>query len=239
MKKPFYLATILLLSLSLSTKVSAACTQEEINNFKNIENEYQITYEYDTNKNQTIIKAYNPYPEKYQYRVASDENSNANVIIKWIDNNHYEITANTNSEYSVEVVSRTNTCDDALKTIKFTPPPKGGYHEDELCKGIEEFILCNSNYKEPISREEFESRVNTYKESLKENNESSNDINNNINNNINIDNNEISTDKKNNTIIDYLLNNLTLVIIIIILVILAIINIIIISKRIKKSRYLE
>lgn len=237
-KKSKYLITITILSLIFCNKVYASCSEIELNHFKKIESQYKVTYNYDANNNQNIIKIYNPEPSKYEYRIVTNESDNANVVFKRIDNYNYEVTGKIYVEYTIEVVGKTSTCNDVLKTLTITPPPENGYHDDPLCEGIEDFALCQSEYKKPITREEFESRVETYKENLKTENQKPSNSQNNQTSNFD-EKNETENNDIINKIIKYGQENLTTVIIIIIFIILLIITATITIKNAIKRRRLE
>ncbi len=240
MKKIKNISLFILTFLALSPKAYAYCTDYEKNHFKEIENQYKITYDYDAKNDKNIMKIYNPEPNKYEYRVRTDTDSNANVVFKRIDNYNYEVTGKIYVEYTIEVVGKTSTCNDVLKTIVLSPPPQDGYHNDKLCEGIEDFILCQSEYTEPVTREEFESRVEAYKESIQKDN-NINTPGNNTNNTPNDENNGNTTDSKNiiNKTISYIQENIVQVIIIIIFIILLVVTAIISIKSAIKSRRLE
>lgn len=235
MKKYKYLFVISTLSLLFCQKVYAACTDYEKNHFKEIESKYTVTYDYDEVNNQNIIKYYNPEPQTYEYRIVTDADANANVVIKRIDNYNYEAVGNINATFTVEVVGKSSTCDDVLKTITINPPQPNAYAEDELCKGIEDFVLCQSDYDKTITREEFESRVESYKKTLEKDNS------NNYNNNSSQNNKDNQEDKKNffDNIITYIKNNWLQVIIITIFIILIIVTVVITIISTRKSRRLE
>ena len=61
-KKSKYLMTITILSLIFCNKVYALCSESELNHFKEIESQYKVTYDYDTNNNQNTSNntAYEP-----------------------------------------------------------------------------------------------------------------------------------------------------------------------------------
>lgn len=237
MKKYKYILVITSLSLLFCQKVYANCTDYEINHFKEIESKCTVTYDYDKVNNKNIIKYYNPEPQTYEYRIVTDADANANVVIKRIDNYNYEAIGDINATFTIEVIGKSSTCDDVLKTITVNPPQPNGYAEDELCKGIEDFILCQPDYDKTITREEFESRVESYKKTLEKDDDNSS----NPNNSNSQDNKNNQEEKKNflGNIIDYIKNNWLQVLIITIFIILIIVTIIITIISTRKSRRLE
>lgn len=238
MKKLKYILITILLSLSLCTEVSAKCTEEEKKHFKEIESSYKVTYEYDENTKKYSVTYYMPEVTSYIYGTLikdTDGTSSCEVIdvytIKctgknWEDSLEYTIKGNT------------KTCDDTLKTGTVTIKKKNTYNkysESELCQGIEDFVLCQPNYDKEITKEEFESRVETYKNSLeKKENEQTQDKNN-PSNEPNQKENTITLEK----IINYIKDNIITIAIILVFIVLSIITIILVTKNIKKSRRLE
>ena len=127
--------------------------------------------------------------------------------------------------YRIDIVGKKQACDDILKTINLKLIKYNPYSEDPLCKGIEEFVLCQPTYEKELDYDTFVSRVNTYKKTKQ------NKIDKEQNN------------QKENTNLDkiksYIKENLVQIIIIIIFIILVIISTIIWINSIKKSRRLE
>lgn len=222
MNKLKYLIFILTVLIMNSNTVLAACTQEEINTFKRIEDDYTVKYEF--NKS---TKTYDLYfsaskPKEFYYKIYYEGELDCQK--------HDEKTMKCNSfqsgEYPIEIVGMSNTCDDVMKFVVITLPKYNKLSEDPLCEGIEEFILCNPTYSKEIDYETFVSRVNTYKKNHikeEENNETE----------------EGKTNETTNKIIDYIVNNWINIVIISIFVILLIITIVVTYKNSRKSRYLE
>ena len=239
MKKTRYFILFLFTFLLISPKVYAACTETELKQFKEIENKFTVTYTYNAN-DQNVIKLYNPDPENYEYRVIAEENKNPNITFNRINDNTYEATGNIDVEYKVIVVNKKASCDDMLKTFTISPPPENGYSDDPLCEGIEEFILCQEGYNKPVTREDFESRVEAYKESIQKDNDINTSGNNDSSSNDeNSNNNKTDSESIINKITSYIKENLVQVIIIIIFIILLIVTAIISIKSAIKSRRLE
>lgn len=221
MNRKKYIALTLMLSLLCVNKAYAACTQEDINNFKKIEDEFKITYKFNKETKDYKIVIYNPNYQGYGYSLDSKlpiENISSTTEGLSIDKVK-------TGEYTFEVLSNSATCKDVLKTIKVNLPKYNKYSEDPLCKDIEEFVLCQPTYDKEIDYETFVSRVNTYKRTKKEQEEK-----------------QVETNKENNmleNIMEYLENNLLQIVIMSVFVILMVITIILTTKSIKKSRRLE
>ena len=90
-----------------------------------------------------------------------------------------------------------------------------------MCKGNEEFVLCQPTYDKDIDYDTFKERLEVYKKTKTENNAKNNNT------------------KKENIVINYIKNNIVQVSLIAISLVLVIIIIISIAKRQKKSRRLE
>lgn len=234
-KKSKYLMTITILSLIFCNKVYASCSEIELNHFKEIESKFTLKYDYDTNNNQTIIKYYNPEPDRYMYRILGTPN----VVFKIVDKYNYTVTGSILETYTIEVFGLGSGCSETLKTFIVKPPEKVSVLKEEYCEGIEDFVLCQPDYDKVITREEFASRIETYKNSLKKENDNNTHSNENetvVNNNT-----EKQEEKINfiNTITKYIQDNLIKVIIVTVFIILLIVTAIIFIRKSIKSRRLE
>ena len=69
MKKKYIISALLIFILNINT-ISAACTQEEINEFKKIEDEYKVTYNFNQNTKKYKIKFTASMPDKYYYKIS-------------------------------------------------------------------------------------------------------------------------------------------------------------------------
>ena len=218
MKKRYIALTSLLFLINIPNTY-ASCTQEELNEFKKIENEYKVTYEFNKDTKDYTMTLYSPLPDKYNYYIYADTELNC----KKINDNQGECYNISPGEYTIEIVGFTNTCNDAIKEFTLKLAEYNKYSEDPLCNGIEEFYLCQPTYDKEIDRETFISRVNTYKSTLKSQDKE-------------IEKNEQPI--KNNTL-EYIKENLIQIIVITVFIILIIITIILTAKSIRESRRLE
>ena len=66
MKKRYSALTSLLFLINIPNTY-ASCTQEELNEFKKIENEYKVTYEFNKDTKDYTMTLYSPLPYKYNY----------------------------------------------------------------------------------------------------------------------------------------------------------------------------
>lgn len=222
MKKNKYLILAFLLSLINITTVYASCTQEEINEFKKVEDQYKVTYEYNRDTKTYTINFKKDSSEKYNYKIyASKEFTCENSI-----NHTTKCNGLPQEEYDIEIYSSSQTCTDVLKTIYIDLTNYNKYAEDPLCEGIEEFVLCNPTYKKDIDYETFVSRIETYKKTKDKKTQKE----------------QTEKDEKNeifNNFKNFIKNNLYTIIISVIFSILLILTIILSIKTSKKSRRLE
>lgn len=219
-----YLIFTIVLFLTCITNTYAACTQEEINEFKKVEDDYVVKYEFNKNSKTYTLQFEASLPNKYYYEISETEN----IMCKGIDETSIECDGFEADTYQIVIVGMTKTCNDILKTTTITLPKYNKYAEDPLCKGIAEFVLCTPTYGKEIDYDTFVSRVETYKKTKIKNE------------NIQDDDNEEDNDKELiNKIKDYIQENLIQIIIITIFIILVVITIIITAKSIRKSRRLE
>lgn len=217
MKKKKKILLTIISFIAFTSKTYAECTNEEVNAFKKISNEYKVTYEMNTESKLYNLTFYDPAPDKYTFVINGATDGDFSIH----DNNNYQYLGLSPGEYTVTIEGVTNTCKDVLKTINLSLPKYNKYTEDPLCKGIEEFVLCQPTYDKDIDYETFKQRVEVYKKTKTENNIKTDDIN------------------KNNAIVNYFKNNIGQISLFTISLVLVIIVITLIAKRQKKSRRLE
>ena len=223
MIKKRYIVLTLVLSLIGINKSYAACTQDQLDAFKLVEKEYKVTYELNRSTNDYTVNLYEDENDKYEY--VFDENLVKDRMLSII-NNSIVIENVPFGEYTLEIKSKEQNCNETLKTITIKLPRYNQYSEDPLCDGIEEFYLCQETYEKVVDRETFESRVKTYKKTKEQQNE------------------ERPTEpeeesNKLNELLLYTQNHLIEVIIVVMFIILVIITTIVTIKQSRKSRRLE
>ena len=226
-----YLIFTIVLFLTCITNTYAACTQEEINEFKKVEDDYVVKYEFDKNTKTYNVTFYTEESSRYTYIL--DQKMNLNDLTEETETN-YTFAKVMPGEYKIRVTGLSKECNNILKEIVLKIPEYNTYSEDPLCEGIEEFVLCSPTYNKEITYEEFVSRINTHKknhsgeEATKPKDEESPEKN---------------EEKKENefitNIVNYIKTYLLEIIIVTIFIILLIITIIIAAKSIRKSRRLE
>ena len=221
MKKKTYAILTLILSLLCINKTYAACTQEEINEFKRIEDKYKVKYEIDKSTKKYHLYFERSKPNIYDYIIYTDEKIECEDINSTITKCSYFEAG----EYELEILGQTETCKDSFKKITLNLPKYNKYSEDPLCQGIEEFVLCSPIYDKDIDYETFASRVETYKRTKKEKKEPNEE--------------RKQEENKIDVVLEYVKQNLFQIIIIIVFVVLLITTIIITAKSIGKSRRLE
>ena len=146
----------------LPTTTYADCQSD----FEKNEPDFKVTYEYNADTDDFTIILPVPNVNNYGFIFyhsidssnAAENNGKQAIIIKGYkkDTYTYGIKANTGACKDTVVKQET------IKLEKTNP-----YVNDPLCKGNEEFILCQKdyNYAAEINREAFESRLKAYIES--------------------------------------------------------------------------
>ena len=220
MKKYKYLLITLLIPLLIPITTYADCTEENIQEFKEIQDEYKVTYEFDKETKLYTIIMNNPESSKYDYSV-DDENVYANCNI--MDETKIKCENVNPGSYLVEIYDIQNNCEIPLKKISLDLPKYNDYSEDPLCEGLEDFYLCQSTYDKAVDYDTFVARVELYKKSLEE---------------------KKDTEQKQETtseskIIKYIKDNIIQIIIITVFVIMIVITIALTVKTEKQSRRLE
>ena len=222
MNRKKIIISTLILSLFSINQVYASCTKEELEEFKKIEKEYKVTYEFNKATKDYTVTFNSPKTGIYDYIFRIDENKICKDIDELgIKTECYNISP---GEYEIEIIAKTENCNDVLKKTTLKLPQYNNFSDDPLCIGIEEFYLCKSTYDKKIDYETFVSRVNTYKKTKE--NKDENQI-------------EKHENTKNEEIKKFIENNITKIIIITIFLILLIITMIVTIKSIRKSRRLE
>ena len=159
MKKGLIIFTFIFLFVP---SIASACTKAEINRLNTIAKNVDITYDYYYDENNNVrftitltnlhdnIKIYDVFNNKYIF-----------------SNNTKEITMNNflpGVSYKFNIYGNTSSCkDEFVLTLYKTTPGYNSYSTDELCKGIEEFELCQKGRTAPITYDKFKELVLKYK----------------------------------------------------------------------------
>ncbi|MDO4395058.1 MAG: hypothetical protein Q4C23_03665 [Mycoplasmatota bacterium] len=224
MQKTKYFMLFGLLFFLCLDSVYATCSTNELNEFKRIKDDYKVTYEFNQKNKTYTLYFNNPNNDKFGYTIEVEDASS----LKCTTNDNKTIAKCPDflsGDYVIDIIGKTKTCDDTLKTINLHLPKYNTYSEDPLCEGLEDFYLCDPTYEKDLDRETFESRIANYKKQLtikkssKQEDNKSNEVINNI--------------KK------FLEDNLVTIIVVTIFIILLIITIIMTIKSSRKSRWLE
>lgn len=212
----------ILLSLLFPNLVKAECDNKD-EYFESIKDQFKVTYETDYELKQNVLILNNPHPESYFMILVSYGEYSCNAKGEYtkkctnIKPGEYEIKIYNNNNYSCSV-----------GTINFTLPWFNEYYNDDLCKGLEDFYLCQPDYDKEIDYDTFKSRIELYINKQDEKTENDNDIKKNIK----------QAEEKFN-IIEYINNNLATIIIITIFVILTTVTIILTINSERKRRVLK
>lgn len=214
----------LILSFLCLDNVHAACTQKEKENFKEIENKYEITYEYHSDTKKYTVYFDRANPDKYEYIIYSGKNLDCSEV----DKTTAKCSNLEPGKYVVRIMGQTKSCNDVLQETTLVLPEYNKYYNDPLCNGIEEFVLCQETYDKEMDYETFKSRVETYKKSKAENE---------------IKKQEEEKEQKEKEfkedISNFFEENYINIIIVVIFIILVTITTIITAKQVRKSRRLE
>lgn len=221
--KKYILLLFVLFIFDIQT-TSAACTQEEINTFKRIEDDYKVKYEYDKS-----IEKYNLYlerskPNMYDYIIYT----NNQLVCTDINETETKCSSFVPGEYELAIAGQTESCNDILKTITLKLPKYNKLADDPLCDGYEDFVLCNPAYDKEIEYDTFLSRLETYKKKHTPTEKEEKP--------------QEEPNEKNEIIVkmtNYLKQYWIEIIIVVVFIILLVITTIITAKSIRKSRYLE
>lgn len=217
MNKKKYILLTLMLSLININNVYASCSQETLEEFAKVEDQYTITYEFNRDtKDYTITIG---YYDLNKFNVEFDAKIDIRNI-RFLENNTIIIKNISPNEYTFNII---NSCFAVLKEENIVIPKYNIYFDDPACEGIEDFYLCQPSYEKEIDYDTFLSRINTYKKKLQKEEQDINDEN-----------------KKNeSSVSNFISDNLSTILIVMVFVILVIITGIVTFKSIKKSRGFE
>lgn len=228
-KKKYITFSVLLSLLCMNNVYAENCNMEIIQDFQGIQDIYKINYRYNVeNESYTIILKYSTNPT-YEYKIYDKDRKE----IKDLECNNINSTTKEchyfkPGTYKYDIYGENNTCRQTVKIGDIQIKELKNYSTDPLCKGIEEFVLCQKDYYKDLDYETFVSRVNIYKKTKQEKIEKEN-----------IQRQEEQKNAKKNQIKEYIEENLVQIIIIVVFVILLIVTLVVGYKTMRKSRRLE
>lgn len=207
--------------------VNASCTDEEINELKELAKDIKVTYKHKGK----VVTEDGVYYNLFDVKVKNIDNDmyvsliNGSTILKPVDGEIVE-TFNNGTWY-FDIYS--NKCDDKIDTIKVFIPRFNRYSLDPLCEGIdgEDFALCGKYYEYDVDYDNFVARVKHYRATYK----------------VDDNKNDVKEEKNDfevifNNILDFIIRY-RLYIVIVLSILLAILFTIIIIKRRQKRGVLE
>ena len=213
------LLTIFLTFILLPNIIYADCTEEDQERFKEVEDEYKITYKFNQDTKDYTLTTHSSLPDEFDFIVYVGEDADFEEITP----NEYRFYNIPSGTYDIEIVGQTEECDRVFKSTTIELPEYNNYSSDPLCEGIEEFVLCQPTYGKYITYEEFVERVNVYKKTKVKKKEAEEQKNKDI----------------MKPIISYLEDNLFRIIAIVVFIAIVVVTIILTTKSIRKSRRLE
>ncbi len=222
MKKYKYILITILIPLLIPITAYADCSEEDIKEFREIQDEYKVAYEFDKETKTYILTFNSTSSENFEYTIT--ENVEAFADCEATEDKKMICKNIPSGKYVIEVTGSDENCQDTLKKIEMELPRYNEYSEDPLCNDIEEFVLCQPTYDKEIDYDTFVSRVNTYKKNHKETSEEPQ---------------KTQEETIESKIFKYIKDNIVQIIIITVFVIMIIITIVLTVKSEKQSRRLE
>lgn len=159
MKKLVRLLLLNILLIIVPTIAYADCESE----FKEVESEFSISYEYNTSNKSYTITLVNPDYNKYSFVFNNTEEiENANMSVD--GTKLTAVISNYKGEsYPYKISGVVNECAGIiLKNEVFVLKKVNKYADSPLCEGNEEFVLCQKDYGKEIDEATFESRIKQY-----------------------------------------------------------------------------
>lgn len=161
-KKIFLLLILLLIPIKINAIVISGCKTQVLSNLKSLASNVNLSYTYEIKNNNAYFKItinnitdkiyiVDNLGNKYTYN-----NSNKGEIIT---NEYKDI-----NKISFRIYSSVPDCmDDLLITKYINLPTYNIYYNDPVCKGIEDYKLCQRWATQTLGYEEFVQEVNNYK----------------------------------------------------------------------------
>lgn len=220
-KKKYIISTILL-SLICMNKTYAICTEQALEEFKEIENQYKITTNFNSEDKTYNMIIERGNPQKYDYVFTIDYGYQCTATSK----TKLECTGlKPGTSFYASIIGKTKECNELVKEEEIRLKKYNKFYGDPLCEGIEEFVLCQEIYDKDLDRETFEQRIKLYKDKKNQQDDTKTDI---------------EEDKnQEDEIKEYIEKNKIEIIIISVFIVLIIITSIVSYKMIRKSRRLE
>ena len=168
--KLFIMLILLIILFPIKTN-ALVCSNQDMVKLKSMAQNITTNYDYkEENNNVTFnITFSNLSPDLYLVDVTNKKNYYYN---------NTEMTYNgykSGESYKFKVYSTNSLCDTSvLYTVYVTLPYFNSYYNNELCKGIEEYELCQKWSSVNISYNEFKNKVDKYKEVIEEENNENN-----------------------------------------------------------------
>ena len=221
MKKYICLLGTIISFILLPNIIYANCPEEVANHYREIKDEYTVEYEFNTETEDYTLNFYNPEPFNYEYAMMNFDKYNC----EHTTDKDYVCHNVPAGSAVVKIYTKDDSCDEPLEVITLELEKANNFSKDELCEGIEEFVLCQPTYDKEITYEEFVSRIKIYKKTkAKKETEEVTDN---------------TSDNFINKIISYVKDKLFIIIIAIIFIVAVTITVILMAKSIRKSRRLE
>ena len=225
-KKVLFILTIFIM---LPLGVYADCQSD----FDAIKSEFKITYKYNTDTDDFTIVMTNPNNERYRIAILdfedienTEEKKDGNVSTTTIYNH-----SGSDDKYCYVVQANYYGCDGNFFLIKEMELKKyNPYADSPQCEGNENFVLCQKENDKIIEEETFESRLEIYEKTEGKSGKETKS---------NIKGNESKASNVKKSFLEYIYDNIIVVIAAIILAIALIVVSILLIKRAKKSRRLE
>ena len=150
---------ITILAILLPMNVKADCQSE----FNKIKNEFKATYKYDKDSDSFTITFVSPNYDRYMFQLITAEDiRNADFITL-----EKQLTVNLKNykgnEYRYEIIAEYPECKNvSVYQSKLILKKYNAYADNSLCKGNEEFVLCQKDYEGELDDTTFQTRIETY-----------------------------------------------------------------------------
>ena len=166
MKRVSILLTIFICFCLSITKVNASCSYTRIANLKKLASNVNITYTYTIVNNEASfdIRIANLTNDIYVYDVYNDKKytTRGEIVLRDFKDG---------MKYRFLIRSNDSNCEAELLSTRYVTLPKYNvYYGDPICKGIEDYTLCQKwGTFNAVNHDDYVGQVNKYKASLSKN----------------------------------------------------------------------
>lgn len=159
MSKKIEFLIITILAILLPLNVKADCQSD----YKKIEDQFKASYKYNKDSDSFTITFVSPNYDRYMFQMITAEDiRNADFVTL---GKQLTVTLKNykGSEYRYQIIAEYPECKDvSVYKSKLILKKYNAYADNSLCKGNEEFVLCQKDYEGELDDKTFQARIDAY-----------------------------------------------------------------------------